>query len=55
MKIKFNSKDNAAFCDGNREWETARILRRIADEVENGRTEGVIHDVNGNRVGEWKA
>ena len=55
MKIEFNSEDNAAFCDGNREWEIARILRKIADQVENGKTDGVIHDLNGNRVGEWSA
>ena len=55
MTIKFNSKDNAAFQDGNREFEIARILRKIADEVEGGATDGVVHDVCGNRVGEWKA
>jgi len=55
MKIEFESNDNAAFQDGNKEWEIARILRKIADQVENGQTEGVIHDVNGNRVGEWSA
>ena len=46
MKIEFESEDNAAFQDGN---------RKIADQVENGQTEGVIHDLNGNRVGEWKS
>lgn len=54
MKIKFNSKDSAAFCDGNRGWEIARILRLIAADVENGQPEGIIHDINGNRIGEWK-
>ena len=35
--------------------EVARILRNIADQIENGmRTEGSCMDYNGNKVGEWK-
>lgn len=44
---------NAAFegeaCPG----EVARILRQVADRVEAGHDEGLVHDVNGNKVGAW--
>jgi hypothetical protein len=43
--------DNAAFEDY--ETEVARILRAVAKQVESGSFGGVIHDVNGNRVGNW--
>lgn len=47
---------NAAFADGNAAEEIQRILRALA----NGRnraaegTGGVIHDINGNTVGQWQ-
>lgn len=31
----------------------ADVLRSIAYKLEDDRTEGVIYDPNGNRVGEW--
>lgn len=43
--------DNAAFEDPAA--ETARILREVADRLENGSTEGAIADINGNRVGSF--
>ena len=43
----------AAFEDGNRAPEMARILRDIANKVEGGRQAGTIRDINGNRLGEW--
>lgn len=47
--------DNAAFADGDAGYEIARILRDLADKIEeNGLVEGVvqrIRDINGNRVG----
>ena len=52
MKIEY-TEDNAAFSGGTAPAENARILRKIADQVEEGRTDGVIMDVNGNRVGTW--
>jgi len=57
MRIEFKADctDNAAFQDGQKEYELARILRRVADEIEGGSTYGVMHDVNGNRVGTWEA
>ena len=47
--------DNAAFQDGNRGLEVARILRRLADEYANGYTNSHYpthpRDINGNRCG----
>jgi hypothetical protein len=51
--------DNAAFDDGNRGREAARILRVYADMIEDraGLPRGPIslQDFNGNKVGEAKA
>ena len=46
---------NAAFDEdnGGAAAETARILREIADRLENGRTEGPAFDLNGNTVGRY--
>jgi hypothetical protein len=44
--------DNDAFADDLR-GETARILRRLADSVENGYDAGNLADVNGNTVGSF--
>lgn len=46
--------DNAAFQDGNRYHEIARILRAMADQVEHNHTVSV-RDVNGNTCGTVKA
>lgn len=52
LKIEFDS-DNAAFED-DAQGETVRILRNIAKKIESGRTgEQAVHDINGNRIGEW--
>lgn len=55
MKIEFvpDVLGYDAFQDGNDGFEMARILRRLADQVENGRRDGVMHDINGNKVGTW--
>ena len=60
MKIEF-STDNDAFKDINtgektrlsESLETARILRDIANKVEEGYTNRYILDINGNKIGEW--
>ena len=44
--------DNAAF-DEDPNAETARILRKIADKIENGEEPVSILDINGNRVGTY--
>lgn len=46
---------NAAFDDGNATEEAARILGVIAAKVRGGYEGGAVHDVNGNRIGDWSA
>jgi len=43
----------AAFGDGDGPAEVARLLRRVADQVEDGAGHGKALDVNGNRCGSW--
>lgn len=52
MKIEFQT-DNAAFDDGNDVAEISRILDKIRDSVLEGHESGLIHDLNGNRIGGW--
>ena len=49
--LKFK-QDNAAFADDYIA-EHARILSKIAKQIESGKEYGEIHDVNGNNIGEW--
>ena len=53
LKIK---TENAAFSDGNRGAEIARILRDLAGMVENAGDTGEyrVSDINGNSVGTCK-
>lgn len=51
--LKFDDQ-NEAFADeasAARQYESARILRELADEVEAGMTSGKIRDINGNTIG----
>lgn len=62
MKIQFNT-GTAAF---RNEYETAevnsiyrgqevvRILEQIIRQVEDGRENGSIFDINGNKIGKWE-
>lgn len=43
---------NAAF-DGFECTESARILREIANRLEDGDLEGIVRDVNGNTIGSY--
>jgi hypothetical protein len=48
---------NAAFSDGNKGAEVARILRELADRLDDSGAEVLpvtLRDYNGNRVGEAK-
>jgi len=47
--------DNAAFegCQEEKAEAAANILSKISDLLLDGRTGGLIHDVNGNRIGDW--
>ena len=49
IKIEIK-QENAAFADENKEQETARILRKIADGLENGLVRCTYNDINGNPV-----
>jgi hypothetical protein len=42
---------NDAFADGNEKNEVARILRELADKLENGNEPTIMRDYNGNVVG----
>lgn len=33
--------------------EVVRILREIIKKIENGRVDGVVMDLNGNKIGTW--
>lgn len=49
LKLEF-ATDNAAFEDGDKADEVARILRDITMRVERASFGGLIHDINGNRM-----
>jgi hypothetical protein len=56
MAFKINIKtDNAAFSkeEGGPHAEVARLLREVAERVENGEDYGSVMDINGNSVGRW--
>jgi len=42
--------DNAAFDEGNRGYEIARILRKLADRFEQEENPTSARDINGNKV-----
>ena len=49
--------DNAAFADGGHNYEVARILRELADDLDVGLFDGKrkstgLRDANGNHVGQ---
>ena len=46
--------DNAAFESDGGYMELADILRDLAKHVNHGERERVLHDLNGNRVGQFK-
>ncbi len=53
LTLTINNMENAAFATGGRD-EVTRILREVADGVAQGRDDGVIRDVNGDKVGSWE-
>lgn len=50
IRIKIKT-ENAAFQDGNKRCEVARILRNLADKIESGESPSKLLDINGNCVG----
>lgn len=61
MELKIKTS-GAAFCDPDTgdysdlysSMECVRILQKVIDALEAGRTYGTIMDLNGNRVGQWQ-
>jgi len=45
--------ENASFEGESKPVELARLLRKVADKVEQGREKGMVIDFNGNKVGEF--
>lgn len=62
MKIEFNTDgaafdtedDKATYGTYYERKECARILRKIADQLDDGGEWGSIMDINGNKVGRWE-
>lgn len=52
MKIEFRTT-NAAFDEPYFSIEVCRILKDIANKVEDGYDTGFIFDLNGNQIGVW--
>jgi hypothetical protein len=52
FKVSFKIS-NDAFKNGYGREETARVLRKIAEQVETGYNGKKVIDVNGNTVGAW--
>lgn len=55
--LEITGMGNAAFTEeyGGPEMETARILRAVAERVENGHLDaGSAWDLNGNKVGQYR-
>ncbi len=49
LTLEINNTDNSAF-DYPRQ-EVVRILRDLANKIENGSSPSILHDINGNRCG----
>lgn len=56
FKLEFDT-ENAAFGEDDMacKFEVSRILGKLADKLyqEPSVTSGVVHDLNGNRIGKW--
>ena len=52
FKFEITKMDDQALNDDPQQ-EVARLLRKVADQVESGREYGSIMDYNGSKVGEW--
>lgn len=52
FRLRIETK-NQAFEEDNKQIEIVRILRELILRLECGNTEGTLHDINGNKVGEY--
>ena len=50
ITITIDALGNDAFAE-NGEYEISRILRKLADQLEEGEMPGKLRDINGNTVG----
>jgi hypothetical protein len=46
------SEDDVVTFEGR--YELARLLKKVATQIETGSEEGSIMDINGNKCGTWK-
>ena len=53
INIRREAGQNAAFQAGDPAEEVARILQTCMDKIDSGFTSGILHDLNGNAVGDW--
>jgi hypothetical protein len=55
VKLKITGTGNAAFGESEYEFrvEVARIMRKAANDIEEGRSNGLCMDLCRNSVGEW--
>lgn len=42
------------YAEMDKRYEVSRLLKKVAQEIEYGKTYGSIIDANGNKCGEWK-
>jgi hypothetical protein len=49
--ISIEIENSGSAFDDSPESELARILRKLADQIENGTAPEVLHDLNGNKCG----
>ena len=54
FSVQLTTINDAFAGDDNIQFEVARILREIANDIDNGERAGIIHDINENRVGKFR-
>jgi hypothetical protein len=52
LKVRIETKNDAF--EKDKGFECGRILNDVVASLAIGKTEGILHDINGGRVGEWK-
>ena len=46
-------EEGSEFAEHDKRYEIARLLRKVATQIETGYTEKSIIDINGNKCGSW--
>lgn len=52
LKININLDNDAFYPQPRENKEVARILMELAEKIEKGIKPGILHDINGNKVGQ---